>query len=242
MEQSQTPSRILLVDDEKAIIDNLASFLERAGFAIAVALDGEAALDQVARLTPDLLVLDVLMPKMNGREVVRRLRQQDNWTPIILLTRVGQSTERAMALEEGADDYLNKPFDPYELVARIRAVLRRRAEAPRQMPLAMATRVRAGDIVLDRTARRVEQVGKPVELTARAVALLEYLLLHAQEVLTRERLLDAVWGWDYPVATRAVDARVAELRRALGDDPDAPRLIETVVGQGYRFVATVEIA
>ncbi len=242
MDETQTQDRILLVDDDKAIIDNLAPLLERAGFAVAVAANGEAALDQVTQLAPDLIVLDVLMPRMNGREVLRRLRQEGDWTPVILLTRVGEATERAMALEEGADDYLNKPFDPYELVARIRAVLRRRAGAPTQRPLAMATRLRARDVVLDRTARRVDQDGQGLELTARAVALLEYMMLHAQEVLTRERLLDAVWGWDYPVATRAVDARVAELRRALNDDPDAPRFIETVVGQGYRFVAPVEAA
>jgi DNA-binding response OmpR family regulator len=231
-----------LVDDDKAIIDNLAPILERGGFAIAVAANGEAALDQIAQLAPDLVVLDVLMPRMNGREVLRHLRREGDWTPVILLTQVGESTERTMALEEGADDYLNKPFDPYELVARIRAVLRRRAAIPGQQPLAMASRLRANDVTLDRNARRVQQDERPLELTARAVALLEYMMLHTQEILSRERLLDAVWGWDYPVATRAVDARVAELRRTLGDDPDAPRFIETVVGQGYRFVALVEAA
>jgi DNA-binding response OmpR family regulator len=242
MDQTRTQDYILLVDDDKAIIDNLAPLLERGGFAIAVAANGEAALDQIAQLAPDLVVLDVLMPRMNGREVLRHLRREGDWTPVILLTQVGESTERAMALEEGADDYLNKPFDPYELVARIRAVLRRRAAIPGQQPLAMASRLRANDVTLDRNARRVQQDERPLELTARAVALLEYMMLHTQEILSRERLLDAVWGWDYPVATRAVDARVAELRRTLGDDPDAPRFIETVVGQGYRFVALVEAA
>jgi DNA-binding response OmpR family regulator len=242
MDQTRMQDRILLVDDDKAIIDNLAPFLERAGFVVAVAANGETALDQIAQFAPDLIVLDVLMPRMNGREVLRRLRREGDWTPVILLTQVGESTERAMALEEGADDYLNKPFDPYELVARIRAVLRRRAAMPGQQPLAMASRLRAHDVTLDRNARRVRQDERPLKLTARAVALLEYMMLHAQEMLTRERLLDAVWGWDYPVATRAVDARVAELRRILDDDPDAPRFIETVVGQGYRFVAPVEAA
>jgi DNA-binding response OmpR family regulator len=117
--------KILLVDDEPATTGNLAPFLERAGFTVTVAADEEAALCQADSFAPDLIILDVLMPKMDGREALHRLRQAGNWTPIILLTQVGESAERAMALEEGADDYLNKPFDPLELVARIQAVLRR---------------------------------------------------------------------------------------------------------------------
>lgn len=231
--------KILLVDDEVAITDNLAPFLERAGFTVAVAGDGAAALDQVARFTPDLVVLDVLMPKLNGREVLRRLRQAGNWTPIILLTQVGAATERAMALEEGADDYLNKPFDPHELVARIRAVLRR--ARPGHPPIAAAQRLSSGDLLLDRSARRAWLYNRELILTPKAAALLDYLLTHPDELLSRERLLDAVWGWDYPAGTRTVDTRIAELRRALGDDPTQPRYIETVPGQGYRFVAPVEV-
>jgi len=147
-----TKSKILLVDDEQAITDNLTPFLERSGFVVAVAADGEEALHQVASFGPDLIVLDILMPKVDGREALRRLRREDNWTPVILLTQVGESTERAMALEEGADDYLNKPFDPHELVARIRAVLRR--ARPGQPPLASAQRLTSGDLTLDRQARR----------------------------------------------------------------------------------------
>ncbi len=130
--------KVLLVDDEAAITANLAPFLERAGFTVAVAADGEAALSQVASFAPNLIILDVLMPKLDGREVLRRLRQAGDWTPVILLTQVGEAPERAMALEEGADDYLNKPFDPHELVARIRAVMRR--AQPGQPPLATAQR------------------------------------------------------------------------------------------------------
>ena len=125
---------ILLVDDETAITDNLAPFLSRSGFEVTVASNGEEALQKVAAGHPDLLVLDVLMPRLDGREVLRQLRQAGNWTPIILLTQVGEASERAMALEEGADDYLNKPFDPHELAARIRAVLRR--ARPGEPPLA----------------------------------------------------------------------------------------------------------
>ena len=125
MSSMSTNPKILLVDDEPAITGNLAPFLERAGFNVGIAADGEEALRQADSFAPDLNILDVLMPKLDGREVLRRLRKAGNWTPIILLTRVGESAERVMALEEGADDYLNKPFDPLELVARIQAVDRK---------------------------------------------------------------------------------------------------------------------
>ncbi len=236
----KTKSRVLLVDDEAAITGNLAPFLERSGFTVTVAANGEEALNQVAAFSPDLIVMDVLMPRLDGREVLRRLRRADNWTPVILLTQVGESTERAMALEEGADDYLNKPFDPHELVARVRAVMRR--ARPGKRPLASAQRLASGELILDRSSRRAILGAREVALTPKAVALLEYLMTHPDELITRERLLDAVWGWDYPAGTRAVDTRIAELRRTLGDDANKPRYIETVPGQGYRFVGAVEAA
>ncbi len=238
MEDKKRARRILLVDDESAITSNLAPFLERAGFLVATAADGETALKLVKDSQPDLIVLDVLMPRMDGREVLREMRQGGNWTPVILLTQVGSPTERAVALDEGADDYLNKPFEPYELVARIRAVLRR--SKPGMPSLAGARRLRCGPLELDRQARRVLLAGREVALTTKAVSILEYLMLHPDEVLSRERLLDAVWGWDYPAVTRAVDTRIAELRRVLNDDAEAPRFIETLIGQGYRFIGRVE--
>jgi len=231
-------TKILLVDDEAAITASLAPFLKRAGFTVEVASDGENALRRVADFAPDLIVLDVLMPRLDGRQVCRRLRASGNWTPIIMLTQVGSPAERAMSLEEGADDYLNKPFDPYELVARIRAVLRR--ARPGVPPLSAARRLACGPLVLDRPARRVLWDGHELPLTPKAVAVLDYLMTHPDEVVSRERLLDAVWGWDYPTGTRAVDVRIAELRKALDDDPADPRYVETIPGQGYRFVGTVE--
>ncbi len=230
--------KLLLVDDETAITDNLAPFLRRSGFEVEVAADGEEALDQIASFRPDVVILDVMMPRMDGREVLRRLRGEGNWTPIILLTQVGEATERAMALEEGADDYLNKPFDPHELVARIRAVLRRMR--PGERPLATAVRLTCAELQLDRQRRRAWIGESELTLTPKAFTLLEYLFTHPDEVLTRERLLDAVWGWDYPAGTRAVDTRIAELRRALDDEPREPHFIETVPGVGYRFVGVVE--
>ena len=242
------PPHILLVDDEAAITANLAPFLERAGFRVSTAADGQAAMERIEAgaahgLPPiDLVVLDVLMPRLDGREVLRRLRRsgdQGAALPVILLTQVGEATERALALEEGADDYLNKPFDPYELLARMRAVLRRVRSG--QPALASAWMLVAGDLALDRRARRVTLSGKPVALTPKALAVLEFLMTHPDELLTRERLLDAVWGWDYPAGARTVDTRVAELRRILVDDPANPRYIETLAGEGYRFVAQVRV-
>jgi DNA-binding response OmpR family regulator len=234
----QPKPSILLVDDETAITDNLAPFLNRSGFTVMVTSNGEEALQKVASSHPDLIVLDVLMPRLDGREVLRQLRQAGNWTPILLLTQVGEAGERAMALEEGADDYLNKPFDPHELVARIRAVLRR--ARPGQPPLSAAVRLACGKLILDRTSRRLWLDGAELALTPKSIMLLEYMMTHPDELVSRERLLDVVWGWDYPVGTRAVDTRIAELRRALDDDPGQPCYIETIPGQGYRFVGVVE--
>jgi DNA-binding response OmpR family regulator len=232
---------VLLVDDEPAITGNLAPFLQRAGFEVTVAADGDAALARIQAREPDLVVLDVLMPGTDGRAVLREVRRQGRAVPIILLTQVGESGERAMALEEGADDYLNKPFDPHELVARIRAVLRR-SGAGAGPSLAGAQRLRSGDVLLDRASQRVFRDGREMTLTPRATALLAYLMAHPDEVLTRERLLEAVWGWTYPTSTRSVDTRVAELRRVLEVDSADPRLVLTVPGSGYRFAAPVESA
>jgi DNA-binding response OmpR family regulator len=230
-------SVILLADDDPNIVDSLAPFLERAGFHVLIVSDGQAAFEKAQSHHPDLIILDVLMPRMDGRETLRRLRQANVWTPTILLTQVGEASERALALEEGADDYLNKPFDPHELLARIRAVLRR--ARPGERSLSAAWLLTAGDLSLDRRARRASLAGQVLELTPKALAVLEYLMTHPDEAVTRERLLDAVWGWEYPAGTRTVDTRMAELRRALNDDPSEPRYIETIPGEGYRFVADV---
>jgi DNA-binding response OmpR family regulator len=228
---------ILLADDDPTIADSLAPFLERAGYHVLVVSDGVNALEKAQAHHPELIILDVLMPRMDGRETLRRLRKSNIWTPTILLTQVGEASERALALEEGADDYLNKPFDPHELLARIRAVLRR--ARPGERSLSTAWLLTAKDLTLDRRARRATLTGKVLELTPKAFAVLEHLMTHPDEAVTRERLLDVVWGWAYPAGTRTVDTRMAELRRALNDDPAEPRFIETIPGEGYRFIASV---
>lgn len=232
---------ILLVDDEDAITGNLAPLLQRAGFEVAIASDGEQALARLPAIRPDLVVLDVLLPGIDGRAVLRQLRRERRQVPVILLTQVGEAGERTMALEEGADDYLNKPFDPYELVARIRAVLRRGAGQP-GTSLRDVQRLRSGNVVLDRASQRVFKGDREVALTPRATLLLAYLMTHPDQVLTRERLLEAVWGWSFQTSTRSVDTRIAELRRVVEEDSAAPRLITTVPGLGYRFSAPVESA
>lgn len=231
---------ILLVDDDAAITDALAAFLARSGFDVRVAADGRAGLAEVDRELPDLIVCDVLMPHVDGREFVRRVRAQQLWLPIILLTQVGESWERSAALDEGADDYLNKPFDPHELISRIRAVLRRTAQGAGS--LRTAQRLRADDLVLDRTARRVWRGDVEVTLTPKALMLLEYLMLHPHEVHTRERLLSTLWGFDFATSSRAVDHRIAELRRVLDDAAGDARFIETAQSLGYRFAAKVTAA
>ena len=228
---------LLLVDDDPSIIGQVGAFLERAGYRVTGESDGARALERIDALRPDLVVLDVLLPGMDGRAVLRALRAKGDRRPVILLTKIGKASERALALEEGADDYLNKPFSPRELLARIRAVLRRAHETA--VPLASAWKLAAGELTVDRRAHRAALGGRTLVLKPKALALLEFLMTHPDELLTRERLLNSVWGWDIPAGERTVDTRVAELRRALGDDADRPTFIETVPSEGYRFIAPV---
>ncbi|MDO5661161.1 MAG: response regulator transcription factor [Brachybacterium sp.] len=230
--------RILLVDDDATIREHLQPVMERSGLAVEVATDGVEALERITRRQPDLVVLDVLMPRLDGRETLRRIRAEGDWLPVLLLTEVGESFERAAALDDGADDYLTKPFDPVELLARIRAVLRRSRSGI--APLSSAQTLRAGDLRLERTARRVFLADVEKQLTPRAFALLEFLASHPDEIFTRERLLQTVWGYEALVTTRAVDHRVAEVRRALLDEAADPTYLETISGTGYRFVHPVE--
>ena len=238
--KAENNPKILLVDDEEPILSTLKMFLELSGFQVVTARTGVEGLDKVTQHNPDLIVLDVLMPQLDGRETLRRLRQRGDWTPVILLTQVTGTAQRIMAIEEGADDYLNKPFDPQELAARIKAVLRR-TQAGKQL-LQSTRRLKSRYIVLDRTARRVYVHGREVPLTPKSVSILEYFMTHPDELVTRERLLDVAWGWESAVGERVVDTRIVELRRALQDDSSNPEFIETVTNVGYRYIAPVEVA
>ena len=234
---ASSPATVLLVDDEAPIRRSLGPYLERSGYRVMLASDGVEALDLLAAYEVDIVVSDVLMPRMDGRELVRRVRAGGAWTPIILLTQVDASYERVSALDDGADDYLSKPFDPAELASRIRAVLRRTRGVAQ--PLTSASRLTAGELLLERTSRRVTLSGREVTLTPKATMLLDYLMSHPGELHTRDALLASLWGIDFASSTRAVDHRIREIRQALGDDAANPTYIETVPSVGYRFRAEV---
>ncbi len=231
--------KLLIVDDEVDLLAELKPLLERSGYEVVTASDGQQALDLAPREKPDLIILDVLMPRLDGRETLRRLRRGNDWTPVILLTQVGTPAERALSLQEGADDYLNKPFEPLELMARVQAILRR-ARGVQGQPLNTYRRLVSGGLSLDRQTRQAALSAQNLNLTARGFGVLEYLMLHPGDIIPRERLLDEVWGWANAVETRAVDIRIAELRKALNEDSAHPRYIQTIIGEGYCFISEVE--
>jgi DNA-binding response OmpR family regulator len=230
----QSEATILLADDEEAIRAGLAAALKRARFRVLEARDGREALKLVAAHEPDVVVLDILMPEVDGREVCRRLRQAGNWTPVIMLTQISATGEKISSLEEGADEYLNKPFDSYELIARLRALLRRQAVAGR--PTHLARVLVSGKLRLERETQRVWLEEREVALSNKAFGVLAHLMGRPNVIVSREQLLDQVWGWDDPAGMRTVDVRIAEIRRKLGDEHS----IETVPGEGYRFVGPVK--
>ena len=220
---------ILVVEDEAAIARLLRDYLEQAGFAVLVAGDGDAALRSARAAKPDLVVLDLGLPKRDGLDVTRELRRSSD-TPIIVVTARGEETDRIVGLELGADDYVVKPFSPKELVARVRAVLRR-AEA-RQ---GEAEVIRVADLGIDVPRMRVEVGGRAVELTATEFQLLAVLAREPGRVFTRGQLLDAVRGVAFESYERAIDAHIKNIRRKIEPAPGAPRYIQTVYGVGYRF-------
>jgi DNA-binding response OmpR family regulator len=219
---------VLVVDDEPTIGEVVSTYLERAGYETRLAADGYEALEAVAQRRPDLIVLDLMLPGIDGLEVMRRVR--DRSTAIILLTAKGEESDRVIGLRLGADDYVVKPFSPAELVARVDAVLRRVDTVPDRAPA-----LYFGELDHDPSARQVRRAGEPVALTAREFDLLLFLARHPGQAFTREQLMDHVWQYAFYTDTSTVTVHIRRLRAKLEADPDAPRWIETVWGGGYRF-------
>ena len=218
--------RVLLIDDDVRLHDLLASYLEQNGFTVTIASDGRSGLSALEGGTFDAVLLDVMMPGMDGIEVCKRIRSKSN-IPVVMLTAKGDETDRVVGLELGADDYVAKPFSPRELLARIRAVLRR------ARPDVTGERLTAGDIAIDVPGRTVTVAAKPVDLTGIEFDVLVALVRRAGRVVARDALLSEAGRGDVVVGERTVDVHVSHLRQKLGDDPRSPRLIKTVRGVGY---------
>jgi len=221
--------RVLVVDDQKTIVETCRLYLEHAGFDVTVAFNGEQALAEARDARPDLIVLDLLLPRVDGRDVCRRLRAEGVRVPIVMLTALATEDDRVAGLELGADDYLVKPFSPRELVARVRAILRR---AP---PAEGANVLRFEGLELDRREHRLRVDGVEVVLTPREWALLETMATQPFRAFTRAELIERVFGDEAGVLERTVDAHVMNLRRRIEPDAARPARIVTVFGVGYRF-------
>ncbi|WP_269855103.1 response regulator transcription factor [Streptomyces sp. RPT161] len=217
--------RVLIVDDDAAILRSLGRGLRLNGYTVTLADSGEAALEQLTAAPADVIVLDVSMPGISGTEVCRRLRAAGDDTPVLMLSALDEVKDRVAGLQAGADDYLVKPFALQELLLRLQALLRRRPPSPSEP-------VRVGDLVLDPSSREVRYQGEPIRLTRREFELLEVLARNAGVVLSRDQLLERVWGYDFDVRTDAVDTFVSYLRRKM-EARGRPRLLHTVRGVGF---------
>ncbi|MFB7194701.1 response regulator transcription factor [Streptomyces sp. NPDC056240] len=228
----QTPplGRVLVVDDDPTVAEVVAGYLDRAGYDVDRAADGPAALDRADAHGPDLVVLDLMLPGMDGLEVCRRLRARGP-VPVIMLTARGDEDERILGLEVGADDYVTKPFSPRELVLRVESVLRRARAATAPKPTGP---LRAAALTVDPAARRAVKAGVELALTTREFDLLVFFLRNPGHAFSREELMRQVWGWDFGDLS-TVTVHVRRLRGKIEDDPAAPRLIQTVWGVGYRL-------
>jgi DNA-binding response OmpR family regulator len=222
---------VLVVDDEPTIAEVVARYLERAGYQTRVAGDGVQAIEAAASQRPDLVVLDLMLPRIDGLEVMRRLRDQDrDRIAVILLTAKGEESDRVIGLRLGADDYVVKPFSPAELVARVDAVLRRVGTSPTtEAPLEL------GELTIDPAARRVIVRGEEMQLTQREFDVLLFLARHPGQVFSRNQLMDAVWQYSFYTDTSTVTVHIRRLRAKIEADPAQPRHLQTVWGVGYRF-------
>lgn len=224
--------QILVVEDEEAIAAFVQTALEQAGFTAQAVNDGETALTEIARSPPALILLDLMLPKLDGLEVCRQVRASESYIPIIVLTARSEDVDKIIGLELGADDYITKPFNARELIARIRAVLRLVHQAEAEMSRDL---LRIGQVVIDRAGRSVTAAGRQVELTPKEFDLLMTLAWERGRVFGREMLLERVWGYDYMGESRTVDVHVQRLRRKIEPDPAHPCYLLTVRGIGYKF-------
>jgi len=231
MDQHQERSRILLVDDEPIVREVVEQYLRQEGFLVEVAADGAAALRRFAEARPDLVLLDLMLPGIDGLEVCRRIRIQSN-VPIIMLTAKSDEMDTVIGLSVGADDYVAKPFSPRELVARVKAVLRR-ASTP--APADDGDPLHYGALTIRPDRRQVDIAGRPVELTAREFDLLVFLASHPGQVFSRDELLDKVWDWAFASDGGTVTVHIRRLRQKIESEPERPRYVKTVWGVGYKF-------
>lgn len=223
----QSPRKILVIEDDLSILTGLSMSLKFEGFEVLQAQDGRSGLQKALDHEPSLIVLDIMLPQMNGYEVIEELRTRGSHVPVVVLSAKGLEQDKIAGLNLGADDYVVKPFGLQELLARIRAVLRRRYrdEEP----------VQFGDTTVDLRSKTVSRAGKPVELTAQEFKLLAHFVGHVGRTFSREELLSGAWGYGYEGTARTVDNFVSQLRNKFEPDPDAPRYFKTVRGLGYRF-------
>jgi DNA-binding response OmpR family regulator len=220
---------ILIIDDDRKLNNLLRDYLSKSGFKVTAATHPDEGLHILKRELPDLIILDIMLPDMDGFEVCKRIRKEYS-VPIIMLTARGEVTDRVVGLELGADDYLPKPFEPRELVARIQSVLRRSSERSRSGVIAF------GDLVVDMGKRAVLFDGKAVDLTTMEFEMLALLVSHPGKVFTRNQIMDQIRGMEWEAFDRSVDVLVSRLRQKLNDDPKHPSLIKTIWGTGYKFI------
>jgi len=224
--------RILIIEDEESILMALDDDLRLEGYDVTGARDGLEGLAKAKDKPYDLIVLDIMLPQMNGYDVCRQLRQAGVGTPILMLTAKSQEIDKVLGLELGADDYVTKPFSPRELLARVKAILRRAKGAPEEM-----TAYRFGDVEIDLKKHEVRKRGTPVYLTALEFSLITFFIRHKDQAVSRRAILDEVWGQDVYVVPKTVDTHVGHLRKKIEDDPANPKHIVGVRGMGYRFIA-----
>jgi DNA-binding response OmpR family regulator len=225
-------STILVIEDDPAILRGLADNLKFESYQVITANQGQAGLESVRRHKPDLVILDVMLPLLSGYEICRKLRAEGNTVPILMLTARGEEIDRVLGLDLGADDYVTKPFSIREVLARVRSLLRRSSPAKPPMP----DELRFGDIAIDFRSWEATRAGKPLEMTRKEFGVLRLLASRQGEVVTRDDLLNEVWGFENYPTTRTVDNHIAGLRAKIERDPAQPEYLRTVHGVGYKFV------